>query len=139
MNRFHSLAIATVMLFSLTALAQQNAAPPAGAKDEHAQQGTHHMPPVEQHLKMLAERLELTDAQQAKARPILQEMTDANEKVMQDENTPREERMAKMHAQHMKADKQLREFLTDEQKKKLDQLEREPHPGSHDHEHSATH
>jgi hypothetical protein len=42
-----------------------------------------------------------------------------------------EERMGKVRASREKADKKIREILNDDQKKKLDQLEHEPHSGLH--------
>jgi Spy/CpxP family protein refolding chaperone len=129
-----------MLMIALTALAQQSATAPAGTdKEQHSQPSAHPgMPPVEQHLKLLAEKLDLTSDQQAKTRPILKEMNDATRKIAQDENMSRAERMDKVRASRMKADKQLREFLTDDQKKKLDQLEQEPPPRLHDNGNGAT-
>jgi Spy/CpxP family protein refolding chaperone len=140
MNRIRSLAIAAMLMVALTVLAQQSATAPAGTdKEEHGQPSAHRgIPPVDQHLKLLTEKLDLTDDQQAKTRSILKEMNDASQKITQDENLSREERMTKVRASRMKADKQLRVFLTDDQKKKLDQLEQEPHPGLHDNGNGAT-
>jgi hypothetical protein len=54
-------------------------------------------------------------------------MLDARQKVMQDGRLSAEAREEKQKALHDKADKQVRKFLNDDQKKKLDQLEQEPH------------
>jgi Spy/CpxP family protein refolding chaperone len=113
MNRFRVFAIAAMLIVALTAPAQSG------------------MPSVDQHLKMLAEKLDLTPDQQAKTRPILQEMQDGMAKLNQDQSLSPEERHDKAKPLHMKADKQIREFLTDDQKKKLDQLEQQPHPDMH--------
>jgi hypothetical protein len=43
----------------------------------------------------------------------------------------REERLDHVGASREKADKKIREILNDDQKKKLDQLEYEPHPELH--------
>ena len=53
------------------------------------------------------------------------------QKLVQDTSLSHEERLAKMRPQHYKADKQIREILSDDQKKKLDQLEHEPHSEMH--------
>ena len=119
MNRI-LLAIVTMSMFAMAAVAQQAATKPG-----------HGAPTVEAHLKVLSEKLDLTAAQQAKIKPILQEMQDTSMKVMHDESISREERMDKVRACREKADKKAREILTDEQKKKLDQLESEPHPEMH--------
>lgn len=65
MNRVR-VAIGLLMLLTLAVFAQE-------AHNGHA---GHAMPSADQHLKMLSEKLDLTADQQAKARPILQEMTD---------------------------------------------------------------
>jgi Spy/CpxP family protein refolding chaperone len=122
MNRFRIFAIATTLIVALAAPAQQTA-------QQSGMPST--MPSVDQHLKALAEKLDLTPDQQAKAKPILQEMQDGMAKLNQDQSLSPEERHEKSKPLHMKADKQIREFLTDDQKKKLDQLEQQPHPELH--------
>ena len=47
---------------------------------------------------------------------------------MQDSSLSNEERQQKQKDLHDKADKRVRKFLNEEQKRKLDQLEQEPHP-----------
>jgi hypothetical protein len=88
--------------------------------------------PVGAHLKLLSEKLGLTEEQQAKARPILQEMTDAEQKIKVDDNLSYKERLEKVRPFREKADKKLRKFLTDEQKAKLDALEHQPHSELHE-------
>ena len=85
--------------------------------------------PVDQHLKMLSEKLGLTADQQDKARPVLQEMHDGTQKLEDDQSLTPDQRQAGMHALFMKSDKAVRVFLTDDQKKKLDDLEAEMHHG----------
>ena len=117
MKSIRLLAIAsTLMVALISTLAQQ---PSASAN------------PVEAHLKVLTERLGLTEAQQAKARPILQEMNDAEQKIKQDDNLSNKERLEKVRPLREKADKKLRKILSDDQKAKLDQLEHQPHPELH--------
>jgi Spy/CpxP family protein refolding chaperone len=130
MNRIRLLAIGTTLMFGLTVLAQQ-------AATSNGAQGSG-MPSVENHLKMLSEKLDLTSDQQAKIKPILQEMQDSTQKLMQDESLSREERMGKIKACHDKADKKARQILNNDQKKKLDQLEQEPYPEQHGDTNGAT-
>jgi Spy/CpxP family protein refolding chaperone len=130
MNRIRLLAIGTVVMFALTAGAQLTST--ASGSAEKQTQGTQSsMPPVERHLKALSEKLSLTPDQEDRARPILQEMHDAMGKVEQNKSLSDDERKAQMHAAFIKADGQIREVLTDDQKKTLDQLEQEMHPGEH--------
>jgi Spy/CpxP family protein refolding chaperone len=91
----------------------------------------HNMPSVDDHLHMLAQKLELSDEQQSKARPIITAMQDEMEKVTDNKSLTHEEATAKTHEAFMKADKKFRELLTDEQKRKLDEMEQQMHhPGS---------
>jgi hypothetical protein len=76
--------------------------------------------------------------QQAKIKPILQELDDATQNLVQDESMSREERTGKVTASREKADKEIRKIRNDEQKKKLDQLEQEPHSELHGNLNGAT-
>lgn len=122
MNRRRAITVAAAMLFTLPTLqfafAQQAEAPTAPP---------HSLPSVEDHLRMIAERLDLTQGQQDKARPIITEMQADMQKTMEDKSLTQNEARAKTHAAFMKADKQFREFLTEEQKTKLDAMEAEMH------------
>ena len=124
MNRIRSLAVATILMFALTTVAQ-----PTTNQDQQSPQAG--AAAVDQHLKMLTEKLDLTNDQQAKAKPMIQEMLDTRQKIMQDESMSRQERHDQLKALHEKADKDLREMLNDDQKKKLDQLEQDSHAGMH--------
>jgi hypothetical protein len=117
MNRI-LIAIGATLMFALAVVAQQTITKPG-------------VPSVEAHLKVLTERLDLTIAQQPKIKPILQKMNDATLRLMQDESMSSEKRMDQVRACREKADKEAREILNDDQRKKLDQLEREPHPELH--------
>ena len=130
MNRFRLFSIGTLLIVALASPAQQTAAGPGSTnKDGHSAQSG--VPAVEQHMKLLTEKLDLTVDQQASVKPILQEMHDGTQKLMQDQSLTREERLEKVRPLRMKADKQIREVLNDDQKKKLDQLEQEAHPELH--------
>ena len=123
MNRFRLLACTALFAALTVAYAQQPAStgnPPDPAAVAVA--------PVEHHLAVLAEKLELTADQQDKVRPILQRMHDNSQAVANDESISSQERHERMHAEMMKADREVRVILTDEQKKKLDVLEQQMHP-----------
>jgi hypothetical protein len=123
MNRFRLLAAGTVLMFALSTAAQQTVTSPSA----HAAA----VAPVEQHLKMLSDKLALTADQQDKARPILQQMHDGSQKIDGDQNLTPDQRHTAMSGLFMKSDKQMREFLNDDQKKMLDDLEAQMH-GPHD-------
>jgi protein CpxP len=125
MNRVRLLAIGTVVMFGFTVVAQQTTA------SSNAHGGSGGVPAVQNHMTLLTEKLDLTSDQQAKVKPILQEMHDATEKFLQDESMSRDERMDNVRACRYKADREIRKVLNDEQKKKLDQLEQEQHAELH--------
>jgi len=87
--------------------------------------------PVEAHLKLLTEKLGLTEQQQTKARPILHEMNEAEQKIKADDSLSQKEMLERVRPFREKADKKLRKFLSDDQKAKLDQLEHQPHTELH--------
>jgi Spy/CpxP family protein refolding chaperone len=129
MSRIHLLAVWTMLMFASAVPAQQAGAKPGGvAKD--AAQGSD-LPDVGMQLKVLTEKLDLTGDQQPKVKNILQELHDATRKLVQEENMTFEQRLDKVRPLRMKADRQLREILSDEQKKKLDQYLQGPHSEMH--------
>ena len=131
MNRIRLLAVGTVIVFALTGIAQQTTTGPAGAEKQNqssAQSGTE---AVEHHLKVLSEKLNLTPDQEDRVRPILYEMHDAMGKAEQNQSLSDEQRKEQEKAAFIKADTQMRKVLNDDQKKTLDQLEQEMHPGAH--------
>jgi len=129
MKQVRMFTIVVALLFAAGMFAQSGSG--QGPGQNNGRGPDHGVPTVEGHLKVLTEKLSLTDAQQAKVKPILQEMQDATQKFMQDESMSPQERQDNVKAIRYKADRKLREILDDAQKKKLDQLEEEPHSGLH--------
>lgn len=119
MKRVNVLGVAALAVLAalVPAIAQQSATAPT----EHAMV----LPSVDQHVKVLSEKLGLTEDQEQKARPIIAEMQDAMQTVIDDKSMTHEEAQTKIHQIYMKADKELRSYLTDEQKTKLDEMEAE--------------
>jgi Spy/CpxP family protein refolding chaperone len=128
MNRIRLLAIGSMLLIAPVMLAQQTA--PTGEPAKGAAQRVV-LPDVEDQLKVLTQKLDLSVDQQPKVKAILQELRDASVKLMQDESTPREELLSKVRPLRMNADKKIREILSDDQKKKLDQYLQGPHSEMH--------
>ena len=127
MNRIRLFAIGTLMMFALTAVAQQTATAPAGTEKDNHGNAQNSTDPVENHLKKLSQDLSLTPDQVDQVRPILREMHDSMGKIEQDQSLTDDERKAQKHAAFMKADSQIRPILNDDQKKTLDQLEQQMH------------
>ena len=128
MNRLCLLAMAAVLMFASGATAQHPT--PIRAADAA-------VAPVDQHLKMLSEKLGLSTDQEDKARPILQEMHDDSQKIADDQSLTPEQRQSAMVPVFMKADKAVRAFLTEDQKKKLDEMEAQMHGGAHGDPHGS--
>jgi hypothetical protein len=128
MNRIRSLAIGSMLLIVPGMLAQQTA--PTGEPAKDAAQGVV-LPDVGDQLKVLTQKLGLSVGQQPKVKTILQELHDASLKLMQGESTSHEELLSKVRPLRMDADKKIREILSDEQKKKLDQYLQGPHAEMH--------
>lgn len=133
MNRFHSIAFGTILIFTLHVPAQQTATAPGsadkGGQGQPAMQDE--VPSTDDQLKILTVKLDLSDDQQAKVKPILQELHDATVKTSQDQSLSREDRLARVRPIRYKAHDQIREILSDEQKKRLEQYMQGPHADMH--------
>src|ERR1039458_3435608 len=106
MNR-RSFAIGTLLLFAVPAFPQQPTAEVATVTDADG------IPTVEAQMKLLSSRLDLTEDQQAQVQPILQDLHDASVKSVHDKSISPQERMTSIHAERLRADKRIREVLTD--------------------------
>ena len=126
-----ALAIAVVSLsFGLgTALAQDNQEPPpqgpAPGMGEHM--GRHPMPSVDDQLKHLTRKLSLSDDQQAKLKPILEDQRKQMEQIHNDSSLSRQDRFSKMRDLHSSTDSQIKAVLNEDQQKKFDQMREEQH------------
>ena len=131
MNRYRLIGTGTIFIFAAAAHAQQTpASRPAPAKVVSAPEDPG-LPSVEDQLKVLTEKLNLSEDQQATIRPILKNLHDATQKLAQDKSLSHEGRLAKVRPQRMKANQQIRQILSDDQKKKLDQYLAGPHGEMH--------
>jgi periplasmic protein CpxP/Spy len=128
MNRFRSLVVVGLLLFAFGAWAQQSSAGSSDAAKPDQQAGAS---AVDQHLQMMTEKLNLSADQQAKLRPIIKEMLDGRQKLLNDTSLSDEQRHQKMKALHEQAIQQCRQYLSAEQNKKLDELQAEHHHEQH--------
>lgn len=129
MNRFHALVLGTILIFALNVPAQQSVTAPGSSEGQPGAQED--VPTAGEQLRVLTQKLDLTDDQQAKIRAILDALHDATVKISQDQNLSREERLAKVRPIRYKAHDQIRAILNDEQKKKLEQYMQGPHTEMH--------
>ena len=129
MNRIRLFVIGSTLMFAPVMRAQQAATKP-GRPLKGAVLAVD-LPDVGNQLKVLAQKLDLTADQQPKVKTILQELHDATQKIMQDETISRDQLLNKVRPLRMNANGKIREILSDEQKKKLDQYLQGPHPDMH--------
>ena len=113
--------LAVALLAPIGLLAQGG--PPDGAAEGMG--GHRRMPSVDDQVKDLTSKLNLTDAQQSQVRTILQDQRDQMKKVMEDSSGSRKDNWSKMRELHQQSSAKIRDVLTDEQKPKYDKLEDE--------------
>jgi Spy/CpxP family protein refolding chaperone len=120
MNRLPIITIVNLLMFAFAALGQ-----------EASGEGQGGLPTAEEQLKVLTEKLDLTAGQQIKIKPIVRHLHDATQRLMGDQTLSNDERLSKVRPHRLLADEKIREILTAEQKKKLDEYELGPHPEMH--------
>ena len=133
MNRFQSVALGTILIFALNVSAQQTTTLSGSAnKGRQGQLSTQDdLPSADDQLKILTIKLDLTDDQQAKIKPILRDLHDATVKISQNGSLSREDRLARVRPLRYKAHDQIQAVLNEEQKKKLEQYMLGPHADMH--------
>jgi Spy/CpxP family protein refolding chaperone len=117
-----TLVLFCAMALATSAFAWQGAAP--AGKEGHETgngRGGHQMMSVDDQLKDMTQKLNLTSDQQAKIKPILEDTHQQMQSFMKDESLSREDKVSKLRSLHQSALAKVRDVLTDEQKKKLDQ------------------
>ena len=87
--------------------------------------GHRQMPGVDDQIKHLSKKLNLSDDQQAKLKPILEDQRKQMEAIHNDSSLSREDRFSKMQALRQSSDAQIKSVLTEEQQKSLDKMRAE--------------
>jgi len=85
------------------------------------------LPSAKEQLEVLSQKPNLAGDQQAKIKPVLEQLHDVTLRLMEDNSLSREERLAKVRPWRYDADKKIRAVLNEGQKKKLDEYEHGPH------------
>ncbi|MGC2695698.1 MAG: hypothetical protein WA738_07900 [Candidatus Angelobacter sp.] len=121
MKLIRSMILVGACLFALAAFAQQN---PPSNENEHGQKsgqhmGAHQMPSVDDHLKDLSAKLNLTADQQAKIRPILEDTHQQMQSLMSDQSMSKEDKHAKMQSLHESVKAKVSDILNADQKKQF--------------------
>ena len=116
---------AGLLLSAGTVLAQDAQAPPAN--QESGMSGRHHhgMPSADDQLKHLTKRLNLSDDQQTKIKPILEDQQNQMQQLRADNSTSREDRWKKMREIHENSDNQIKSVLNEDQQKKFEEMREE--------------
>jgi len=145
MKSIRLLTLFAACLFAMAALAQQN--PPAQPSGDQKQGGHGHMGMgnVDDHVKELSTKLNLTADQQTKVKTILEEHHQQIQAMMKDDSMSKEDKHAKMMSMHDSVHAKVRDILTDEQKPKFDAMVKDMENNMHgrdkgsDHDHDHDH
>ena len=116
-----------------TAFGQDEQAPPpppqAGQQPDQqsgagmgGRMGHHHMPTVDDQLKHLTKKLNLSDDQQAKLKPILEDQRKQMDAIRSDSSLSRQDRFGKMQELRQSSDTQIKSVLNDDQQKNFDKM-----------------
>ena len=87
--------------------------------------GHRHMPTVDDQLKHLSKKLNLSDDQQAKLKPILEDQRKQMDGIRNDSSLSREDRFSKMQELRQSSDTQIKSVLNDDQQKNFDKMREE--------------
>ena len=109
---------------------EQGAPPPPQAGQQPDQgmgrhMGHRHMPTVDDQLKQLSKKLNLSDDQQAKLKPILEDQRKQMDGIRNDSSLSREDRFSKMQEVRQSSDTQIKSVLNDDQQKNFDKMREE--------------
>jgi protein CpxP len=87
--------------------------------------GHRSMPSVDDQLKHLSAKLNLSDDQQAKLKPILEDQRKQMEQIHNDTSLSREDQFSKMRELRQNSDTQIKSVLNEEQQKNFDKMREE--------------
>jgi periplasmic protein CpxP/Spy len=141
---WHKSLVATAFLVALLSLGvaafgqdDQNAPPPPPKSDQPSgqpsesgmgrQMGHRQMPSVDDQIKHLSKKLSLSDDQQAKLKPILEDQHKQMEAIHTDSSLSREDRFSKMQELRKNSDDQIKSVLNPDQQKNFEKMRVEQH------------
>jgi Spy/CpxP family protein refolding chaperone len=120
-----SLTICTGMAFSQD---EQPTPPPAQGGEMGGHGGGHRqMPSVDEQLKHMTKKLDLTADQQPKIKAILDDQHAKMEALHNDSSMSREDKFPKMREIHENSATQIKAVLNEDQQKKFDKMQEEQH------------
>jgi Spy/CpxP family protein refolding chaperone len=83
------------------------------------------MPSVDDQIKHLTKKLNLSDDQQAKLKPILEDQRKQMDTIHNDSSLSREDRFSKMQELRQNSDTQIKSVLNEDQQKNFDKMREE--------------
>ena len=89
------------------------------------QRGNRQPPSVDEQVKRLADRLNLSDDQQSKIKPILEDQRQQMTSLREDTSLSREDRMSKMRRIRESTTSKISAILNDDQKKQYEAMQQE--------------
>ena len=148
MKQIRQAILFAVCMLAVAAWSQQGQ--PAQQGDDHQQMGQGHghgmghghgAMSADEHLQMLSEKLNLTDDQKAKIKPILEQHLKDRDAIMKDQSLSMDQKHEKMKASMDDSRAQIDPILNDQQKKQLDQMMQQEGQGKGMgmHDHKGTH
>ena len=82
---------------------------------------------VDDQIKHLSKKLNLTDDQQAKLKPILEDQRKQMDTIHSDSSLSREDRFSKMQTLRQSSDTEIKSVLNEDQQKSFDKMREEQH------------
>jgi Spy/CpxP family protein refolding chaperone len=118
------LGIAVLLCASLdTAVGQDTQEQPTSSGRAGHHMGRHRgMPSADDQLKHLTGKLNLSDDQHAKLKPILEDQHKQMQQLWSDDSLSRQDRFSKMRELRESTDTQIKSVLNEDQQKKFDQM-----------------
>ena len=113
----HTAAIFALVMGVVTAYAQMPAEPGGSGQYGHGQP-----PTVEQRLQRMTKQLNLTDDQQQKIKPILENESTQMQSLRADSSLPQQDRMAKMQQIRQTSSEQIKPILNADQQQKFTEM-----------------
>jgi protein CpxP len=108
----------------------QSSGQPSGQPSEPGMgrpMGRRQMPSVDDQIKHLSKKLSLTDDQQAKLKPILEDQRKQMETIHNDSSLSRQDRFSKMQELRKSSDDQIKSVLNADQQKNFDKMREDQH------------
>lgn len=136
MKQIRQLMLLAICLLGVAVWAQQT--PPAQgdtsqAPAAHGKMAHGHAMSADEHLQMLAQKLNLTDDQKAKIKPIIEQHMQERQTIMKDQSLSPAEKHSKVEASMDSAHSKIDGILTDDQKKQFAEMMKDMHGESGKH------